>query len=292
MTSSRWDETWHRLREWTNGEAQSERLAAQILHFDGYEDVDPSHPLGGPDGGKDILCMKVGLRCLAAVYFPRGQQDFRTIKDKFLGDFQKAQAQQPPVDRFLFVTNQELRLAERKDLAERAGDIDVELYHLERITAVLDSPAMQTVKSQFLGIEGDSDGGRGGKGGSGYVAGARATVIGGRGGRGGVSGRGGDGGSGHITGDDAVIIGGDGGDAGQPGGQGGRGARGPTDRFGTPSNLWAPDEAVEMSPRPSSSASLKCCPGFAESIRSGSPKMPHTSMLVSNKCQRTGSISV
>jgi len=31
----RWDETWHRLLEWTNGQAQSERLAAQILISEG-----------------------------------------------------------------------------------------------------------------------------------------------------------------------------------------------------------------------------------------------------------------
>lgn len=172
------------------------------------------------------------------MYFPRGQQDFKTIKNKFLDDFQKAETQQPPVERFLFITNQELRLAEREDLPEQAGDIDVDLYHLERIAALLDSPEMQTVKSQFLGIEGDPSDGRGGRGGNGYVTGARATVIGGGGGRGGVGGPGGDGGSGSFTGDDAVIIGGDGGDAAQPGGQGGRGARGPIDRFGTPSNLW------------------------------------------------------
>jgi hypothetical protein len=50
------------LREWTNGQAPSERLAVQILLFNGYEDVDPGHPLGGQDGGQDILCAKDGLR--------------------------------------------------------------------------------------------------------------------------------------------------------------------------------------------------------------------------------------
>jgi hypothetical protein len=39
------------LREWKNGQAPSERLAVQILLFNGYEDVDPGHPLGGQDGG-------------------------------------------------------------------------------------------------------------------------------------------------------------------------------------------------------------------------------------------------
>jgi hypothetical protein len=56
----RYDETWHRLREWTNGQAPSERLAAQILINQGFSDVDPSHPLGGKDGGKDAIAKKDG----------------------------------------------------------------------------------------------------------------------------------------------------------------------------------------------------------------------------------------
>jgi hypothetical protein len=32
----RTDETWHRLREWTNGQAPSERLASQILAHEGF----------------------------------------------------------------------------------------------------------------------------------------------------------------------------------------------------------------------------------------------------------------
>lgn len=49
--ANRIDETWHRLRDWTYGSAPSERLAAQILHHEGFEAIDPSHPLGGKDGG-------------------------------------------------------------------------------------------------------------------------------------------------------------------------------------------------------------------------------------------------
>lgn len=243
MTRARWDETWHRLREWTNGQTPSERLAAQLLLFDGYEDVDPSHPLGGPDEGKDILCTKDGLRCLAAVYFPRAQQKFRAIKTKFRDDFRKAKSQQPPIGRFIFITNQELRLADREELLqsakalEVARDIEVDLYHLERITALVDSPGMQKVRSQFLGIEGDSSDGPGGQGGSAYAIGARSTAMGGQGGRGGL-GPGGDGGHGFAAGDGSVSIGGNGGDAAQPGGVGGRGGRGPLDRFGTPSHMW------------------------------------------------------
>lgn len=60
--SIRYDETWHRLQQWTNAQAPSERLAAQILVDAGYTDIDPSHPLGGKDGGKDAICNRDGKR--------------------------------------------------------------------------------------------------------------------------------------------------------------------------------------------------------------------------------------
>jgi hypothetical protein len=66
--SHRWDETWHRLLVWTNGQGPSERLAHQVLLQDGYADLDPSHPLGGPDGGKDAICTKGGKKWVLAVY--------------------------------------------------------------------------------------------------------------------------------------------------------------------------------------------------------------------------------
>jgi hypothetical protein len=120
MTSTRWDETWHRLREWTNGQTPSERLAAQLLLADDYESLDPSHPLGGPDGGADISCTKDGRLCIAAVYFARGQQRFGVIRSKFVDDFRKVISRQPPVDQFVFITNQEIHLADRKKLTDKA----------------------------------------------------------------------------------------------------------------------------------------------------------------------------
>lgn len=109
--------------------------------------------------------------------------------------------------------------------------------------------------------ESNSNDAPGGRGGSGHVTGARATVTGGRGGRGGITGPGGDGGSGFVTGDDAIIIGGDGGDAGQPGGVGGRGGRGPSDRFGTPSNLWGAGRGGRGSCTPECSRILEVLSG-------------------------------
>ncbi len=105
------DETWHRLLKWTYGQAPSERLAAQILLAEGYTHLDPSHPLGGKDGGKDALCVKDGQTWLMAVYFPREQQGFGQIQTKFTGDF--AGVAKNGAAGIAFVTNQELTLAER-----------------------------------------------------------------------------------------------------------------------------------------------------------------------------------
>ncbi len=105
MKKGRWDETWHRLREWTNGQGPSERLAAQILVSEGYRDLDPSHPLGGPDGGKDATCTKDGEKWIMAVYFPRGQQTLATIKDKLLNDADGVTRN--GAEGLAFVTNQE-----------------------------------------------------------------------------------------------------------------------------------------------------------------------------------------
>ena len=42
-------------------------------------------PLGDRDGLKYALCMKDGAKLVAA-FFPRGQQEFKAIKDKFKAD--------------------------------------------------------------------------------------------------------------------------------------------------------------------------------------------------------------
>ncbi|MFN6496464.1 MAG: glycine-rich domain-containing protein [Nostoc sp. DedQUE01] len=226
--TNRWDETWHRLREWTNGQAPSERLAAQILLYEGYKGLEPSHPLGGKDGTKDAVCQKDGQHWLMAVYFPRGQQNFKEIKKKFINDIRGVKSNK--AEALAFVTNQELRLAQRQALQKAAGTIPTELFHLERITAILDTPEMFYVRKQFLGIDYDeippvSLGGEGGKapcagGGGGSAIGFRALA--GDGGPGGnvffLDGHpgeapGGGGGGGGAIGDDAVA--GEGGGGGE-----------------------------------------------------------------------------
>jgi hypothetical protein len=153
MTSgdeARIDETWHRLLDWTYGQAPSERLATLILDEEGYKDIDPSHPLGGKDGGRDGECSRDGNKWTWAVYFPRGQQDLNTIKAKLQDDIAVARKHDPVG--IAFVTNQELRLAERRDLRLLAGDIEIELFHLERVATILDRPRMAPIRQQYLKI--------------------------------------------------------------------------------------------------------------------------------------------
>jgi hypothetical protein len=191
LVRSRYDETWHRLREWTKGQAPSERLAGQILIHERFLDIDPSHPLGGKDGGKDAIASKEGVRFAMAAYFPRGQQPLSAIKAKFESDL--TGARRNDAEGIAFVTNQEFTLSEREEIKGSAAPTIVELYHLERITAILDTPDMASVREQFLDIEAQSSpsinlGGQGGAapgagGGGGGAMGSNA--MGGRGGPGG-----------------------------------------------------------------------------------------------------------
>ncbi|EQM29986.1 hypothetical protein N601_30105 [Rhodococcus erythropolis DN1] len=150
---TRTDETWFRLRQWTQGQAPSERLAAQVLAYSGFDNIDPSHPLGGKDGGRDAVCSKDGRRWIMAVNFPRDEQTFGDIKRKFVSDLESATKHQPYG--LAFVTNQEIRLSERAELRELGADkgVTVELFHLERVAHILDEPSMSPIRKQYLDID-------------------------------------------------------------------------------------------------------------------------------------------
>lgn len=144
-------ETFYRLLEWDKGQAASERLAALILEQEGFRDIDPSHPLGGKDGGKDMLCEFNGFKWIGAAYFPRGQQNFSAIKKKYRHDLEGAYRN--GAKGIAFITNQELSLMERKTLEETDEAIDVRIYHLERIANILNMPKMYGIRLEYLEIE-------------------------------------------------------------------------------------------------------------------------------------------
>lgn len=232
--ANRWDETWHRLREWTNGQAPSERLSAQILTEEGFRGVDPSHPLGGKDGGRDASCEFDGEPWVMASFFPRGEKSYAEISAKFDSDVEKVKG--IGAKGIAFVTNQELRLSERSQLEAKAQPLKVSLFHLERITAILDRPHMAAVRMQFLSIDdgapsaanvslggsggsapgaggggggaiGDAHGGVGGPGGNTYnFSGSPATAPGAGGGGAAAFGPGSKGGGGGGGGDQISFV--------------------------------------------------------------------------------------
>ena len=144
-------ETWKRLRDWDRGQTASERLAAHLLRFEGYTSVDPSHPLGGPNGLKDVICIRDGVKWIGSAYFPRGQQDFPTILGKFKHDLKGVAKNE--AEGIAFVTNQELTLGERGNLTKEAGSTQVDLLHLERISSILDNPVCYGFRIEYLDIE-------------------------------------------------------------------------------------------------------------------------------------------
>ena len=147
----RGDETWNRLLNWTEAQKASERLAGHIVAAEGFRSIDPSHPLGGSDGLRDLICSGGGIRWVVAAYFPNGKRPFSEIKVKFEGDARGAIKNN--VQGFVFVTNQDLKISERETLTESAPVDHVEIYHLERIARILDSPVNYGIRLEFLDIE-------------------------------------------------------------------------------------------------------------------------------------------
>lgn len=144
------DETWTRLKEWTRGQKASERLSGHILRADGFESIDPSHPLGGRDKLKDIISKKYDKNWVCGCYFPRGQKTFKQIKEKFNEDLQGGIKHNS--DGFVFVTNQEISVKKRETLSKLNPGKDTEIYHIERITSLLNSPICYGVRLEFLDI--------------------------------------------------------------------------------------------------------------------------------------------
>ena len=121
-------DTEYSLREWRGGRVQSERLAASLLHIEGYTSVDPQCPLGGADGSKDLLCEKHGWKYVAAAYFPTTNKTFAEVKSKYEGDL--LGVSKNSADGIVFITNQHLTLGERNSLVQIAVDQGLSLIHI------------------------------------------------------------------------------------------------------------------------------------------------------------------
>jgi len=143
------DETWHRLKDWTKGSKEAERLASQVLRYEDFKLLDPSHPLGGPDQGKDLICYNGETEFLIAVSFSKNELSWSKVKQKFKNDFDKLSGQKG----FVFFTNQEITVKKREELKKIDKKTEIEIYHLERISQVLNSPSCYGIRLEFLDIE-------------------------------------------------------------------------------------------------------------------------------------------
>jgi len=138
------------LQNWRYGQPQAERLSADILIMEGFKDIDPQAPLGGPDGLKDIVCHKNGRKLIAAVYFPATLKTYADVENKFLHDLKGVVKNS--ASGIIFLTNQRLTLGERKSLSEHAKRLVVEIYHVERIRMLLDTPKGFFLRLEYLRI--------------------------------------------------------------------------------------------------------------------------------------------
>lgn len=140
-----------RLIAWRDGATQAERLSAAILRLAGYEAVDPQAPLGGPDGGRDIVCSKGGVTWTCAVHFPPTAVGFAAVRRKFLSDLSKVVKDHRG---FAFVTNRPLTVAQVTSLREAGREVgkEVDIFALERIRTLLDQPRGYGIRLQFLRI--------------------------------------------------------------------------------------------------------------------------------------------
>lgn len=138
------------VRDWRFGSVLAERMCAALLHLESFEDIDPQHPLGGPDGLKDVLCKKGGKKWVAAAYFPPTRPSAKEIQTKFAHDLAGVKANDAAA--FAFFVNQPLTIGEREQLQSLAGEIEVEIFHLERIRELLDSPKGCGIRLEYLRI--------------------------------------------------------------------------------------------------------------------------------------------
>ena len=138
---------------WGRGASVGESLAAELLKNEGFLSIDPTHPKGGPDGAKDLLCERLGVKYVVACFFPNNSHHvtFAQLKKKFRKDLKGVERND--AKGFIFFTNVEVTDGNRdklKDLARGSDAEKVHIYHLERVRELLDSPISYGVRLKHL----------------------------------------------------------------------------------------------------------------------------------------------
>ena len=154
-----------RLKDHLNtNQAARERMCLEILSVqEGYSEVEPRLPKGGPDGARDIQAKFKDDLCFGAVGFVNDASDLeehrKQIKKKFKDDLKNALKEKkdssPNPRVFVFFTNVGLTPKIIKELKEHAygNGIDYcDIFDRERLRIVLDSNRGYAIRFRYLDI--------------------------------------------------------------------------------------------------------------------------------------------
>ncbi|MCP1854232.1 MULTISPECIES: hypothetical protein [unclassified Bradyrhizobium] len=157
-------ETDRRLKDHLNtNQAKRERMCLEILTVqDGYTELQPRLPKGGPDGGRDIQGLFRGDLFFGAVGFVNDATDTnqhrKQIQGKFSDDLDnalKSNPDKPTPKGFVFLTNVGLTPGIIADLQRSAYERRVsycEILDRERLRIILDSNRGYAIRLRYLDI--------------------------------------------------------------------------------------------------------------------------------------------
>ena len=128
-----------------DNEHEFERLAADVLNSLGYENVEPMAPLGGADGGTDILYSNGESKGIAFVTL---RKDIRT---KFLEDLEKYDGNSDEIALFSIV---DITPKQKTDFTNLTieKNVRLEFFDVERIRSLFDS-TLKDLRRKYLGID-------------------------------------------------------------------------------------------------------------------------------------------
>ncbi|MCM3294178.1 hypothetical protein M3661_29205 [Paenibacillus sp. MER 180] len=138
-----------------------EQMCRAILAIDKrFTDVQPRHPRGGPDGGRDIEAIyRESQLTFGAVGFVNQANDSeeqkKKIKEKFDSDLSSAVSSDNRPSGFVFFTNINLTIGEKELLIDKAKKKQIlfcEILDRERLRITLDSPDGFAIRFQYLSI--------------------------------------------------------------------------------------------------------------------------------------------
>jgi hypothetical protein len=144
-----------------SNQVMRERLCLAILPLLGaYTRERPRRPKGGPDGGRDIEAVYEGsVMVWGGVGFRNGggndDDARREAEAKFSSDLNRALTENPTLPGFVFFTNVDLtpgRIDHMKQLSTSKGLTVVDVFDIESLRHILDSPEGLIARLQYLEI--------------------------------------------------------------------------------------------------------------------------------------------